>query len=98
MSNQPTKKMWGYLLKDEVEKVTKMAHLVKKNEKYGNQIAVKAAEWDNGNISIQVWDPETKTAVKILTLRPDNGQAAPSNALPRIQKAADDAADDDFPF
>ena len=52
MSNKPTKTFWGNIKKEGLDQVLKIEGAVTVNEKYGEQIKVKAAQWDSGNFKI----------------------------------------------
>ena len=91
MSNKPTKTFWGNIKKKEIEEVLKIEGAVTVHEKYGEQIKVKAAQWDSGNITIQFWHKEENRNIDVLVLRPQtNGTYSVSSV--------DNDDDDDMPF
>ncbi len=66
----PSKKFWGSLSLDEIGKAIKaVPDKVKNDNKYGKQIYVEAAQWDDDGISISIWNKETKENYKIGSLR-----------------------------
>ena len=91
MSNKPTNTFWGNIKKKEIEEVLKIEGAVTVHEKYGEQIKVKAAQWDSGNITIQFWHKEENRNIDVLVLRPQtNGTYSVSSV--------DNDDDDDMPF
>lgn len=93
MSNLPVKKLWGYIRKDNMKSVLEDEKFTTLHEKYGQQIAVKAAVWDSGNISVQVYDKDKKESIDVLVLRPE------TNGTYTVQNVAETPADEaDFPF
>ena len=92
----PKQKFYGSLSLDGVKKaVTSLPDKVKDNEKYGKQLYVSAAQWDDDGISIEVWSKETGS-IKLGNLRVStfDNAAAPSKAQVNEFKAQDD----DLPF
>jgi len=84
----PVSKTWGNIkyenLLDIIENRKNM--ITEWTDKNGNthkQIAVKGAQWANGNITIQAWDKEKKETINLIYLKPDI----------QIEKE-----EDDFPF
>ena len=58
-------KFFGNLQLDNLGKAVKtIPTKVEKSDKYGHQIKVKAAMWEDGGITIDIWDPENKVAHK----------------------------------
>ncbi len=90
MSNKPTKTFWGNIKKKEIEEVLKIEGAVTVHEKYGEQIKVKAAQWDSGNITIQFWHKEANRNIDVLVLRPQTDGTYSVNSV--------DDDDDDMPF
>ena len=70
----PVKKFFGNL---NVDGITEVKHLIEAHEKYGKQLKITAAQWEDGGISIDVWDKEAKKATKVGTLRVSTFDAAP---------------------
>tara|TARA_R100001440_G_scaffold36558_1_gene55661 strand:+ start:508 stop:783 length:276 start_codon:yes stop_codon:yes gene_type:complete len=91
MSNKPTKTFWGNIKKKEIEEVLKIEGAVTVHEKYGEQIKVKAAQWESGNITIQFWHKEANKNIDVLVLRPQTDGTYSVNSV-------DDDDDDDMPF
>jgi len=81
----PVKKFYGNI---SIDALTELKHLIETHEKYGKQLKVGAAQWDDGGISIDVWDKEAKKATKLGSLRVSQfennggGFAAPAAAAP----------------
>ena len=90
MSNKPTKTFWGNIKKKEIEEVLKIEGAVTVHEKYGEQIKVKAAQWESGNITIQFWHKEANKNIDVLVLRPQTDGTYSVNSV--------DDDDDDMPF
>ena len=61
------------------------------HEKYGNQLKVSAVEFEDGNISLSIWDADKKEAIKLGTLMTSTLDDAPK-AEPKAVK------EDDLPF
>lgn len=91
MSNKPTKTFWGNIKKKEIEEVLKIEGAVTVHEKYGEQIKVKAAQWESGNITIQFWHKEANKNIDVLVLRPQTDGTYSVNSV-------DDDDSDDMPF
>ena len=69
MSNGPKQKYFGSLSLDGIKKaVVEIPNKVGeyKGEK---QLKVNAAMWDDGNISLSIWDAEKKEEIKLGNLR-----------------------------
>tara|TARA_R100000734_G_C3295703_1_gene86921 strand:- start:132 stop:368 length:237 start_codon:yes stop_codon:yes gene_type:complete len=65
-------KMYGLLQIDNIQEAVKnVPAKTEKSEQYGHQLKVKATRWVDGNITIDLWDPENKKAYKIGMLRED---------------------------
>ena len=90
MSNKPTNTFWGNIKKKEIEEVLKIEGAVTVHEKFGEQIKVKAAQWDSGNITIQFWHKEANRNIDVLVLRPQTDGTYSVNSV--------DDDDDDMPF
>tara|TARA_R100001480_G_scaffold30431_2_gene41447 strand:+ start:251 stop:541 length:291 start_codon:yes stop_codon:yes gene_type:complete len=91
-------KYYGNLQLDNLGKAVKtIPGKVEKTEKYGHQIKVKAAMWEDGGITIDIWDAENKVAHKLGKLMLDkeftSEPAAPSQAAPEVEDP-----DEDLPF
>ena len=66
----PKSKYWGSLSLDNIGKAVKQVPAKFKDDpKYGKQLTVDAALWEDGNISLSVWDKESKETIKIGNLR-----------------------------
>ncbi len=89
----PVKKYFGNLSLDGIKKaVTTVPGKV--SEYNGDkQLKVTAAMWDDGGISIALWDGETKTEIKLGNLRVSTFDEAP-----KASQAEFKAQDDDLPF
>ncbi len=61
------------------------------------QLKVNAAMWDDGNISLSIWNAEKKEEIKLGNLRMSTLDGASSTAAP-IGSADLTAKDDDLPF
>ena len=86
----PVKKFFGSLSLDGVKKaVLEIPNKVDNNEKYGKQLKITAAQWDDGGISIGIWDAERKEEIKLGNLRvsqfdsPASSFSAPANNAPQ---------------
>ena len=89
----PVKKFYGNI---NVDGLTKVKHLIEEHEKFGKQLKINAAQWEDGNITIDVWDKEAKQATKLGSLRVstfDNNNAAPQQSLTQAP-----AGEPDLPF
>ena len=65
-------KMYWLLQVDNIQEAVKnVPAKTEKSEQYGHQLKVKATRWVDGNISIDLWDPENKKSYKIGVLRED---------------------------
>ena len=66
----PVKKFFGNLSLDGIKKaVLELPGKVDNNEKYGKQLKVQAAQWEDGGISISLWDGENKVSIPLGNLR-----------------------------
>jgi|TARA_R110000744_G_scaffold326736_1_gene432521 hypothetical protein len=94
-------KYYGNLQLDNLGKAVKtIPGKVEKTEQYGHQIKVKAAMWEDGGITIDIWDAENKVAHKLGKLMMDKEYVQPAEP-PKEQPAAapqNDAEDPDLPF
>ena len=62
----PIKKYFGSISLDGVKQsVVQVKDKVTTHEKYGKQLKVTASMWEDGAISIDLWDGEKKEAIKI---------------------------------
>jgi|TARA_R110000751_G_scaffold264578_1_gene363672 hypothetical protein len=90
-------KYFGNLQLDNLGKAVKtIPGKVEKTEQYGHQIKVKAAMWDDGGITIDIWDAENKVAHKLGKLMLDTEYAKPKQqpaAAPKIE-----SEENDLPF
>ena len=89
----PKQKYWGSLSLDEIGKAVKQVPAKFKNdEKYGKQLQVDAAIWEDGNISISIWDKEKNETIKLGNLRVSQFQGGDS------KPAVAESTSDDLPF
>ena len=66
----PSQKFFGSLSLDGLKKaVTEIPTKVDNSEKYGKQLKINAAQWSDGNISIDIYNSETKESIKLGSLR-----------------------------
>ena len=66
----PITKYFGSLSLDKIGDATKGAPMkVETHETYGKQIKVTAAAWEDGGISIECYNPDTKESFKLGSLR-----------------------------
>lgn len=90
----PTKKLFGSLSLDGIKQaVVQVPGKVETHEKYGKQIKVTASQWEDGAISIDLWDGEKKESIKIGRLMVSTFDDAKPEA-----KAQTAVASDDLPF
>ena len=81
----PVKKYFGSLSLDGISQAVKqVSSKVDVSEKYGKQLKVSASMWDDGGVSIDIWDGDTKESIKLGNLRvsqfEDNKTSAPAQA------------------
>ncbi len=62
--------------------------------KGAKQLKVSASMWEDGGISIDLWDAEKKEAIKLGNLR----VSTLDGNVPQVATAAETAANDDLPF
>lgn len=98
---KPIRKSWGNIKYDNMVDILKnrknmITEWTDKNGVKHKQIAVKAAEWEGGNITIQAWDKEKKESINLIYLKPDTDGSAPAQA-PSNNKQIEQE-EDDFPF
>ena len=93
---QPKQKFWGSF---DLEELTNAIKAVKANNEISEykdkkQVRIGAAQWEDGNISLDIYVKATKTSYKIGTLRVSTLDGSSSF------KPADDfaAKDGDLPF
>ena len=90
------KKYWGSLNLDEIGKAVKaVPDKYKDTEKYGKQLTVDATIWDDGNISISVYNKETKERYKVGNLRVSSFQNDGGGAF---SAPTQDKTEGDLPF
>ena len=94
------KKYFGTIQLDNLGKAVRtIPAKVDKTEKYGHQIKVKAATWEDGGITIDIWDAENKVAHKLGKLMVDKEFVKPTS---KIMNGADlikrEIEDPDLPF
>ena len=90
----PVKKLFGNLSLDGIKKA--VVGLPNKVDEYKGekQLKVQAAEWDDGGISISIWDAENKVSIKLGNLRVSTLDNNNSFTAP----AAGTKTNDDLPF
>lgn len=93
-------KFFGNLQLDNLGKAVKtIPSKVDKTEKYGHQIKVKGTMWEDGGITIDIWDAENKVAHKLGKLMVDKEFVKPTS---KIMNGADlikrEIEDPDLPF
>ena len=79
----PKAKYYGSLSLDGVKKaVTEISAKVNDSDKYGKQLKVNAAMWEDGNISIDIYNSDTKESIKLGSLRVSkfDNESAPSSS------------------
>ena len=90
----PTKKFFGSLSLDGIKQaVLEVPAKVDNSEKYGKQLKVSAAQWDDGGISINLWDADNKREIKLGNLRVSQFDAAPQQ-----QQSISTPQEGDLPF
>lgn len=91
----PKEKYYGSISLDGIKKaVLSLPDKVKENEKYGKQLYITAAKWDDGGISMEIWSKETGS-IKLGNLRVSTFDNAASTSAPADSFKAQD---DDLPF
>jgi hypothetical protein len=91
-------KYYGNLQLDNLGKAVKtIPGKVQKSEEYGHQIKVKAAMWEDGGITIDIWDAENKVAHKLGKLMLDK-EFTSEPAAPAQTAAEVEDPDEDLPF
>lgn len=79
MANSPKQKYFGNISLDGVKKAFSQVPGKVNEYKGEKQLKVSASQWDDGNISIDLWDGEKKESIRIGSLRVstlDNNTAA----------------------
>ena len=90
-------KYFGNLQLDNLGKAVKtIPGKVEKTEQYCHQIKVKAAMWDDGGITIDIWDAENKVAHKLGKLMLDTEYAKPKQEPAAALKI--ESEENDLPF
>lgn len=77
MSNIPIKSFWGSINVNAFGKIYKLlkgTEKIKNTEAYGEDLYIDATEWDNGEISITVFDNNTRTKHRLGSLKPSKYQ------------------------
>ena len=100
MSEKIKHKFWGTLQLDNLGKAVKtIPSKVEKTTEYGHQIKVKGAMWLDGGISIDIWDNENKTSIKLGKLNLDKEYVQPTASEdPAPTPATQESEDPDLPF
>lgn len=92
-------KFFGNLQLDNLGKAVKtIPSKVEKSDKYGHQIKVKAAMWEDGGITIDIWDPENKVAHKLGKLMVDKEYVQPTASEDPAPTTTEQSEDPDLPF
>ena len=92
----PSEKFWGSLNLDKLkEAVLGAPSKIKEDEKYGKQLYIDAAQWEDGGISISVYDKESQQRFSIGNLRVSNFS---DNADSGNKGASASKAGEDLPF
>ena len=87
---KPKLKFFGSLSLDGIKQaVTEVSSKVETHEKYGKQLKVTGAQWDDNGISLQVYNPDTKESFNI-------GRLLVSQFEDNV--TAESAKDADLPF
>ena len=69
-------KIWGSLSLDGIAKAkTSTPARFKNSEKYGNQMTFDAKMWDDGNITLSVWNKDTQERTYIGSVRISKDQS-----------------------
>ena len=90
-------KYFGNLQLDNLGKAVRtVPGKVEKTEKYGHQLKVKAAMWEDGGITIDIWDAENKVSHKLGKLMLDTEYATPKNKPEEAPETA--KGENDLPF
>ena len=87
----PVKKLFGSLSLDGIKKAVETVPTKIGEYKGEKQLKVNAAEWDDGGISISIWDAEKKESIRIGNLRISTLDGSPA-------AKAENSAADDLPF
>ena len=90
----PVKKLFGSLSLDGIKKAVTGVPSKVGEYKGEKQLKVTAAEWEDGGISITIWDAEKKESIRIGNLRIStlDDNAAPQQSVNTTPQA------DDLPF
>ena len=89
-------KYFGNLQLDNLGKAVKtIPSKVEKTDKYGHQIKVKGTMWEDGGITIDIWDAENKVAHKLGKLMLDKDYAGSTTSAKPEQSPSED---EDLPF
>ena len=89
----PKQKFFGSLSFDGLKEAGKIEGKVTTHEKYGKQLKIQAAQWDDDGISISVYNPETQESIKVGNLRVstfNNNDSKPQDAAPVAKEAEGD--------
>ncbi|HBY70514.1 MAG TPA: hypothetical protein DEG69_23795 [Flavobacteriaceae bacterium] len=92
-------KFFGNLQLDNLGKAVKtIPSKVDKTEKYGHQIKVKGTMWEDGGITIDIWDAENKVAHKLGKLMVDKEFVKPTASKDPVPAPTTQESDPDLPF
>lgn len=97
---QPKKKISGVLGLDNISRAVKTnSAKVQTHEKYGRQLKVKGAVWEDDSISLDIYNPETKESLSLGKFWVDNYDNAPASELESVPApVSTDNPDEDLPF
>ncbi len=93
----PKTKYFGNLSLDGIKKAVVEIPAKKTEYKGEQQLKVNAAMWDDGNISLSIWNAEKKEEIKLGNLRVSTLDNAQSTAA-TLGSADLTPKDDDLPF
>lgn len=88
---QPTGKFFGSLKLAELGQAVKEGSKVTEHEKYGKQLKITAAQWEDGGITINIYNSDTKENLVIGNLRV-------SQFTDEAPKQAPKEVEEDLPF
>ena len=90
-------KYFGNLQLDNLGKAVRTVPAkVEKTAEYGHQLKIKAAMWEDGRITIDIWDAENQVSHKLGKLFMDTEYATPKNKPKETPETAKE--EDDLPF
>ena len=94
------KKLWGSLSLDGITQAKgQVPKRFKQSDKYGKQMTFDARAWEDGNITLSIWDAEKQERIYIGTIRLSNDQSGGgSPAAAGNQPSVADSTPFDSPF